>query len=305
MNIEKISFYAADSEELSLALDSLPPDAREVAREVIRYYSLIDSEAEFKFAPIGEALSVRVFDYGRYSFIFPIPLSDGADILSAVEKTVVYSYLEELEPVFLSVPSEDIGVFSLLGYRHFDVDAASPDGAEYRVTLKNELSLADGISEATGGRISLSPITEADSRPYAKLCRDEKTNEFMGYDWREDYPDADDTLFVDICKREFEYCSALTLAVRLDGRLVGDAALHNFDYKGGADISLRILPEYRRRGYAKEALSLLLDISREIGLVRLYARVDNRNTPSLSLFSEKADQTEKQADVSVFVYQIL
>ena len=305
MNFEKISFLSADSDEFSSALDTLCEDEREVAEEAIDYYLDADEDFEFAFSVFGGALLVRVFDLGRYFFLFPTPLSETADIELAIEETVRYCILEELEPIFCGVTSEEIGIFLSIGYRHINVDADSPDSSEYRVSLKNELSFFDEVSDFTGERITLAMLSDSDAQAYAILCADEKTNEFMGYSIREDYPDADETACLEIAAREFAYNSALTLAVRDCGITVGDVALHNFDFKGGADVSVRILPEYRRKGYAKEALSLTLTLAEQIGLTRLYARVDNRNLPSLSLFEAEADYVDNQGDVTVFTYEII
>ena len=304
MNFEKISFFEADSEELSSALSSLSEEERGVAEEAINYYLSVSSDIEFAFSFSKGTLLVRAFDFGRYFFLFPEALSDGAKTEPAIEDTVRYCVLEELEPTFFGVPREEIGAFASLGYRHVNIDADSPDASEYRVTLKNELSLLDQAPSIEEENVTLALLSESDSKAYAALCRDEKTNELMGYNFAEDYPDADEDTYLEIAMREFNYNSALTMAVRVGEVTVGDVAIHNLDFKGGADLSVRILPEYRRRGYAREALSLCLDIAEKIGLTRLYARVDNRNLPSLALFSENADERENQGDVTVFTYEI-
>lgn len=305
MNFEKISFLSADSDDFSSALATLCEREREAAEEAINYYLDACEDFEFAFSFFDGALLVRVFDLGRYFFLFPTPLSETADIELAIEETVRYCILEELEPIFCGVTSEEIGIFLSIGYRHINVDADSPDSSEYRVSLKNELSFFDEVSDFTGERITLAMLSDSDAQAYEVLCADEKTNEFMGYSIREDYPDADETACLEIAAREFAYNSALTLAVRVGGQTVGDVALHNLDFKGGADVSVRILPEHRRKGYAKEALSLTLTLAEQIGLTRLYARVDNRNLPSLSLFEAEADYVDNQGDVTVFTYEII
>ncbi len=305
MNFKKISFFSAESDEINLALEALCEDEREVAEEAMDYYLGADEDFEFAFSVFAGALLVRVFDLGRYFFLFPTPLSETSDIKLAIEETVRYATLEELEPIFCGVSSGEIGVFLSLGYRHINVDSDTPDAAEYRVTLKNEISFLNEVPDIEGDRITLALLSETDSDAYAKLCADEKTNEFMGYSLREDYPDADKNTCLEIAMREFSYNSAMTLAVRNCGITVGDVALHNLDFKGGADVSVRILPEHRRKGYAKEAFSLTLDIAKKIGLARLYARVDNRNIPSLSLFGAEANGVDSQDNVTVFSYEII
>lgn len=305
MNLNKISFLEADSKELSRLLDTLGKEEKAVAEETLGYYLSTDSDLQFAFCVFAGALLTRVFDFGTYLFIFPTALSEKADIKLAIEETVRYCILEELEPIFCGVTNEEIGIFLSLGYRHINVDADSPDASEYRVSLKNELSFLDEVSDFAGERITLAMLSDSDAKAYAMLCSDEKTNEFMGYSVREDYPDLDKNTCLEIAMREFAYNSALTLAVRVGGQTVGDVAIHNLDFKGGADVSVRILPEHRRKGYAKEAFAMTLDIAEQIGLTRLYARVDNRNLPSLSLFEAESNYVDNQGDITVFTYEII
>ena len=304
MNIEKISFFLSDSEELSAILGGLEGEASETLCDAVDYYLSQCDDVDLSFSVAYETLIVRVFDYGRYYFIFPTPLSDAADMLSAIDATVRYCYLEGIEPIFSAVPVEEIAAFFSLGYRHVNVDADSPEADQYRVTLKNELSLMDEPPYIDGTQISLYPLSDSDETAFARLCRDEKTNELMGYNWNLDHPDADDAAFLEAAKADLAYSQSLTLAIRAECVTVGDVAFHNFDYKGGADISVRILPEYRRRGYAREAIALATDISEGLGLTSLYARIDNRNLPSLRLFSHSFERTETTEEITVYTHRI-
>ena len=302
LNIRKISFYSADDEAFLNSIRTLKADEFELAREYVDGCLSVEGEYEIAFSLVGKALLSRVFEFGRYYFLFPFPLSESADILRAVSECVRYCALEQLEPAFSAVPKTELGVFLSLGYRHMNVDADSPDSSEYRVVLKNELSLSDGIEKYEGEKISLSLLDESDAKAFAKLCRDIETNKYMGYDWLSDYPNADDKTFLEVAMREFSFDSALTLAVRLGSQTVGDVAIHNLDYKGGADVSVRILPEHRGKGYAREAISLAARIATDIGLVRLNARVSRENIPSLALFKKwKENSTDT---MSVFTLEL-
>ena len=304
LNIEKISFYSSEDKALSDSLRALEFAESERAFEYIEGCLSAEGEYELAFSLVGKTLIARVFELGRYFFLFPIPLSESADINLAVCECVKYCTLEQIEPIFSAVPKAEIGAFGSLGYRHINIDADTPDCSEYRVVLKNELSLSDFTGKYEGERISLSPLNESDTKAFAALCRDRETNKYMGYDWLSDYPDADDKTFLEVALREFNFDSALTLAVRLGSKTVGDVAIHNLDYKGGADVSVRILPEYRRLGYAREAFSLLLDAACDMGLVRIIARVHKDNAPSLSLFAEGASSREDLGESVVFTYEL-
>lgn len=304
MKIDKISFFEADDEAFENCLSVLSPEWREEAREAVRYYLSSESDFEYAFSVVGECLVVRIFDLGRYCFVFPAPLSDFADIDKALEESVRYAVLEEIEAVFIAVPFEQVSSFARIGYRHFNLDAESETAESYRVTLKNEIMLAEKFPVFADEKTEFSFLRESDAKDYARLCRDKDSEALFGYSVTEDYPDASDSTFIEICERELEYGTALTYAVRAEGKLVGELSLHNFDYKGGADIAIRILPEHRRLGHAGRALSLILDNFSSLGLVRLYARVFNENSASLSLFSKRAEFMQKSEGVTVFTYGI-
>ena len=155
MKIDKISFCEVENEDLDKVLSSLSPSAREEADEAIYYYLSSDSDVEYAFAVVGECLLVRIFDYGRYCFVFPTPLSDDADIYAALDECVRYAMLEEIDATFVGVPFEEVSVFARLGYRHFNLDAESEAADSYRVTLKNELMLCEELPSFSDGEIEL------------------------------------------------------------------------------------------------------------------------------------------------------
>lgn len=45
----------------------------------------------------------------------------------------------------------------------------------------------------------------------------------------------------------------MNFAVRLEGKLIGEAVLYNFDYRGGAELGCRIDKAYAGNGYGTEA----------------------------------------------------
>ncbi len=305
MELKKISFATAESEALADMLSTLSEGERSEALEIINYYLSVDSEVSFAFSVVGAALLARCFDGADYYFVFPHEISERSNIYEAVTESVKYAVLEEIRPIFVSVPREDVRIFFDLGYRHVDCDADSEDGYTYRVSLKSELSFLDEAPAAESDTISLSPLSENDSVDYERLVSDEENNAFWGYDYREDYGEANGDFLISLATREFYASFALSLAIRAKRMLIGEAVLHAFDYKGGADISIRILPEHQNKGFGREALSLILRIAARIGLTRLYARVNPENLPSVSLFSKLADKKDEVDANTVFSYNLL
>ena len=300
----KISFVASESESFPSLTALLSATDAEIAREMIFQYLSMDAPLSFAFAVTDGTLVVRVFDGSEYSFVFPQAISLGCDVRSAIQKCVTYAVLEEITPVFLEVPSEFVGVFFELGYRHVNADADSPDSETYRVTLNNECALVDEYPDCSVDEIELSQLKDEDKEPYGRLCRDAENNKYWGYDYREDYREASDELFLGLAEKDFLSDSALSFAIRFKDEFVGEALISSFDYKGGADVSVRILPEHQNKGCATKALELLFEIGAEIGLITLYARVYTENLPSVSLFSKFADEKAEENEVVVFTYNL-
>jgi RimJ/RimL family protein N-acetyltransferase len=147
----------------------------------------------------------------------------------------------------------------------------------------------------------LSGLKKKDVAQYARICRDESALEFWGYDYRDDEPFSEDGYFYDCQRRELERGTSVTFGVRYRGNLIGEAALYAFDYRGGAQISFRILPEYRGRGLGRKTLLALFSAAENIGLNTLYATVCNKNIPSTSLISQYMDKENEKDGVVRFV----
>ena len=288
MKIDKISFSPYGSDNFFGLMESLSEEEREAAEEIVDFYVSGSQGAEFAFAVVSGNLLIRAYAEEEYSFLFPYE----------------YASLEEIEPIFEAVPTEYTELFSELGFRHIRVEPDSADEESRRVQLMNELSLFEGELKASLGALSLSQIEDSDAVDYARLWRDEANNKYWGYDFREDHADADDGFFVELARRELSSASALSLAVRSGNTFVGEALLSCFDYKGGADLSIRILPDFQRMGYAKATFEMLKRIASEIGLVKLYARVYEENIPSIRLFEAKADEKRREDDILIFTYYL-
>lgn len=69
-----------------------------------------------------------------------------------------------------------------------------------------------------------------------------------------------------------------------DGTFVGIVGVHNSDESEVGEIGYAILPEYRNRGYATEAVGYVLPYSLEdIGFLAIVARIEPDNLASLAI----------------------
>ena len=247
----------------------------------------ISDDIEYALSAHAGCMLIRIYD-GEYLFSYPIALEDGACELLALDEIRRYAVKEEIPLVISDIPRERLGE-AVSMFRHASIDVADADGDYYTLRPVSEISLISKIPSQSIGKIELTSLRPEDEEKYAFLCRDAESNRFWGYDFREDAPYADDSYFMETAEAEFNRGVAISFAVRHCDIFVGEAILYAFDLKGGAQCAIRILPEYRRRGYAKASLSLLSTISAQLGLVYLCGTVDSDNIPSKLMFESLFD----------------
>ena len=52
-----------------------------------------------------------------------------------------------------------------------------------------------------------------------------------------------------VARTDFQNKLAVNFAIRLGETFIGEAVLYRFDYKGGAELGCRILPEFAGNGF--------------------------------------------------------
>ena len=301
MNIErKLSFNEDNSKLRADFCRALSKAEFQELSEILDFYLSAESDVEYAFALSFCCLCVRIFDMGRYSFLFPYALSEESEPDKAVSEITDYCAIEELSPIFSDVSPCDLQVFLDLGYRHIDIDSETPEGDSYRVRIKNECDLIGEYPSVSEGEVSLTELFFDDAADYYRLSCDKENNKYWGYDFREDHKGITPEGLIEIARSEFRSSAALPLAIRQNGIFVGEAVFHAFDFKGGADIGIRMLPEMQGKGIGKAVLGLLAELAKAIGLTRLFARVVRSNTPSVSLFSAFFDVESETEDAVLF-----
>lgn len=127
-------------------------------------------------------------------------------------------------------------------------------GAKIRVLARNELSGLDTVPMLKTERLILEGFREGDKAEYNRLCLDDERNRWWGYDYRDDLKgELTEDYFLEVVREDFRNKLAINFAIRLDGKFIGEAVLYRFDFKGGAELGCRILPEYAGHGYGAEA----------------------------------------------------
>lgn len=231
----------------------------------------------------GFLLERRLGERGYY-FPRPVRLIDGSDVLVCIEAIAAYARKEEIPLVFSGVPREELSTFC--DFSHLSLDAEDKDRTLYTVRAESEISLLTEIPSVALDGLTLDELLPSDAEEYFRLATDETVNKFWGYDYRADEACPDKDYFYNEYARALELGTALSLAVRYEGKLIGEASLYSPDLKGGAEISFRLFKEYWGRGLGRLTVEALLELAERLSLTRLYATVDKHNAPSLALLSD-------------------
>lgn len=155
-------------------------------------------------------------------------------------------------------------------------------GKKIHVQVRNELDGVDEPPVLHSERLTLDALQDADRDAYNRLCLDDSRNRYWGYDYRQDLDgELTDSYFLDVARRDFQNKLAINFAVRLDGEMIGEVVLFDFDCKGSAELGCRILPEFAGHGYGKEAYRCAAEwCLYGLGLYRLRGKCYQANPPA-------------------------
>ncbi len=253
-------------------------EVSEIFRDILENLS---DGCEYAVSSHSGCILLRIYD-GEYVFPYPIGVVEEANELLAVEEIRRYAVKEEIPLVLCDLPREALSDILPL-FRHASIDAADLECDYFTLRPVSELSLTDDISSERMDNVELTLLRPEDETEYARLCRDVETNRYWGYDFRADAPECDDSYFLATAAEERKRGVAVSFAVRNEGEFVGEAILYSFDLKGGAQCAVRILPEYRRKRLATNALTILSRIAAQMGLLYMYATVNCENEASCEM----------------------
>ncbi|NLU23301.1 MAG: GNAT family N-acetyltransferase [Clostridiales bacterium] len=160
-------------------------------------------------------------------------------------------------------------------------------GAKYRLELGNELDNLREIPTLETPRLTLTALRSADKDAYNVLCLDDERNKWWGYDYREDLKgELTESYFLDVAHTDFQNKQAVNFAIRLDGKLIGEAVLYRFDWRGGAELGARIAPGYAGSGYGTEAFAAVADWALyRLHLERVVAKCFRENQASYRMLA--------------------
>ena len=280
-----LSFEVISKENLSNIIDRLADtlgDAEIVGDILESFLEISEEGAEVAVTAGHGMLLVRIYDGGRYSFVYPIELGESYDADAALIALSEYA-IRELIPFYLTdTPREELERLSRL-FSHVDARAYDEDVDSFVALVYSECDMLEGVPALSHDGIYLDEITEADIPAYAALARSESVNRYWGYDYSADAADAPDEYFLRTAEGEFARGIALSVAVR-EGKgkpFIGEGVIFDFDYRGGAKLAIRLLEAEQGRGVGSRAFGALVALAREIGLERIYAEVMCENERSV------------------------
>lgn len=261
-------------------------------------------DTSFAYSYFGGCLITRLFtdDLGYY-FWPVIPLRAFASVKGAYAKISEYARLEAIKEVYVELPKSHASIvsagkpYATVTEDEWDEDDEEGGSAEvkYIVEIETECTLAEDIPETMLDDIYLSELTTPFAADYERLVRSEEVNRYFGYSYLDDNADAKGADFIRMANEQFERGEAMNFAVTVlkneENLLIGEGTLYGFDGSLGASVSFRLLPEWQGRGYGKKLLMALIKTAREMGLARLFAKIDERNARSLSLVSGAGRRT--------------
>ena len=179
------------------------------------------------------------------------------------------------------------------------------DGESFTVRVENELSSITEMPEVMVGDVYLSEPVEKFSAEYKRLVTDKELNAYWGNDLRVDMVDSPSEFFTEEARAEFDSgisltSFALSLSEEGENLFVGEGVLYRFDYRGGCEVGVRVLPEYQGRGFGSMILEGIIRIAQEIGVLRAYARVFNENTAAIKTFGKQMECRGTDGGVTYF-----
>ena len=258
---------------------------------------MAEDGTEVGCAFFGECFIMRIFDGENYWFSYPVPLDDGIDPTDALLAIAQYTQIQLVDFCLFDVPEEELDfLHTLFPF----VDGKMVDEGVFNVQIRNHIMVYDEIPAFHDNDLSIEPLVKEDAEDYYLLMTEPSVNKYYGYDFRSDIPDSSAIDLVNIALAEAERGIALTLAIKLDSKMVGDVVFFNFDFRSSCEIGIRLLPSVWGRGLAHRALALAFRLGSMLELSSFTARVDLENKRALSLVSKLFVKTGEDGGVAFF-----
>lgn len=177
---------------------------------------------------------------------------------------------------------------------------------KYCFEPQNELQrYVHAIPELKTERLTLSALQESDIPAYNALVLDGERNRWWGYDDVTGLGGpVEERSFFEVAQQDFDHRQAVNFAIRLDGKLIGEAVLYRFDCRGGAELGCRIDKAYAGYGYGTEAFTAVANWGLyQVHLGRIVAKCFKENEASYRMLA--SCMRKKSEDETFFYFEKL
>ena len=260
-------------------------DLDDAARRAAEDNDFFADDVDADYALKDGFLFVRIFeDFLGYMFAYPIALCEGADERAALEEITAYCMKENLPEILYNVASDKLPT-ALRSVRHAEIHAM--EKFAYAVEIKTELSMLEADVDFECEGLSFSLPSQKHAEDYYKLVCDKTHNKFYGYEITDDNPNITPADMIAELLREYGNRRSLTLFATQKGKFIGEGVLYDFDGRGSCEISFRVAENMTKKGFGRKILTALVEISGDLGLLALRARVHKDNEISLALLKSQ------------------
>ncbi len=240
---------------------------------------------DIKWCVSNDCLIVLNIIDGRLLFNFPVKGSNG-NIDAALSEIDLYSYEQGCFPSFIFVPDKE-AEYLLNRYRYVHIEDLPLMNTSAFCPVSDIYEHLSSIPSITTDRLTLDEIKKADIPDYNRLILDKERNKWWGYDdlGSLEEPFTEES-FYNVAKNDWKAGLAVNFAIRLNGKMIGEAVLYNFDLRGGAELGARIFPEYSGHGYGTEAFQAVCNWALfKLHMLKVVAKCYTENAASYKMLS--------------------
>ncbi len=254
----------------------------------------------------GTLIMLYYSEDAGYHFEAPIPLLDFFDLERAYRAITEYCKLQRIPEVIIGIPKEYKNL-ALRGAKHYN-EAEDEDGT-LAFEIITECMMEENLPEYISGDVYLGEFAISYASKYEKLVKNVNLNRYFGYNLTDDLPNGKGIDFINFVRKEFENGESMTFAATVlnedgENEFIGEGVIYGFDGRGTASFSLRVLPEYQRRGYGKKIFLGLLGIAQSLGVDTVFGDVMKENAPSLALVRRFAASEVETSDKFCFAFDV-
>ncbi len=151
-------------------------------------------------------------------------------------------------------------------------------------------------------RLTVTDITEKDKTDYYNLYVDDQLNKWWGYDYKEDLGDNElsPDYFLEFMNSLKQKKEEYSVAVKKDGKMIGELVMHNFGYYSDVEIGFRFFKEYQGNGYATESADALIEYLKSLGVKTVKSRCYRQNIRSKNLILRLGLKQTAETDTHYF-----